>query len=610
MADAQRGSGVTASDMNNTPPPPPPPPPSREGDTDNNANTDESNHETIEVRVRRMTGSEFSVTCRRNERVNTLMQKIEHEVGVRVGRQRLIYCGRLMAPGELMSTYGITDGSTLHLVEQRSQPRDTNSFEPSTRTATATATATAAAAASESRNTNAATPSVTVNTGGEGTTRATITTATVPLNVNAPAEMLAANLANTIGNSMLRQQQNILQQAAQQTQALHRATQMDAQRRQQNAAGAGAVRANATSGANGAVQHDSASSISRYITVLLRHVARTGVLMSDPLSFRDAAPFNTGSDNTQPTDTQANTAASGAGTAEAAPASTPAPAPAPASTDGNGTNGSTSAPASAASSAGAAGSTTQTAGTTSTNTAAASTRTVGLPEVRHFGVSCDVCGCYPIVGPRFKSVSDPDYDLCSRCVAQRGAQMRGPFTRLELPLPIPNTTLPIPQTTSRSLTSGQPPSDNRQLAEFLRRAQPVISDLALPAIDSAHRALATASRAPVADPRRPHLQAEALRAASEVHAAGALMLELARVLADVQLTRGGANRAQPQPELRGVAALRGNALRMPASYIAPSGVQASMNLPGSQGRGTPILFSRRSATSQQRQGQSNKKTLG
>mmetsp|Transcript_31599 Transcript_31599/g.73681 ORF Transcript_31599/g.73681 Transcript_31599/m.73681 type:complete len:599 (+) Transcript_31599:88-1884(+) len=43
-----------------------------------------------------------------------------------------------------------------------------------------------------------------------------------------------------------------------------------------------------------------------------------------------------------------------------------------------------------------------------------------MPEARHCGIVCDGCEMSPIVGPRFKCLSLPDYDLCSACFAQRG----------------------------------------------------------------------------------------------------------------------------------------------------------------------------------------------
>lgn len=45
----------------------------------------------------------------------------------------------------------------------------------------------------------------------------------------------------------------------------------------------------------------------------------------------------------------------------------------------------------------------------------------------HHGVSCDHCGAVPIVGPRFKCTSCPDYDLCGNCYPQKTA-IHGPVS--------------------------------------------------------------------------------------------------------------------------------------------------------------------------------------
>merc|ERR1719502_1546137 len=39
--------------------------------------------------------------------------------------------------------------------------------------------------------------------------------------------------------------------------------------------------------------------------------------------------------------------------------------------------------------------------------------------LQHHDVICDNCGASPIKGPRFKSQTHPDYDLCSECFANR-----------------------------------------------------------------------------------------------------------------------------------------------------------------------------------------------
>lgn len=43
-------------------------------------------------------------------------------------------------------------------------------------------------------------------------------------------------------------------------------------------------------------------------------------------------------------------------------------------------------------------------------------RFTSVDDPTHQGVSCDICGCKPLVGVRFKCLVCKDYDLCSCCV--------------------------------------------------------------------------------------------------------------------------------------------------------------------------------------------------
>lgn len=42
-------------------------------------------------------------------------------------------------------------------------------------------------------------------------------------------------------------------------------------------------------------------------------------------------------------------------------------------------------------------------------------------------VCCSACGMRPIVGPRFRSVSNFDINFCSRCVSTEGVAADGPY---------------------------------------------------------------------------------------------------------------------------------------------------------------------------------------
>ena len=53
----------------------------------------------------------------------------------------------------------------------------------------------------------------------------------------------------------------------------------------------------------------------------------------------------------------------------------------------------------------------------------------------HHGVVCDGCGADPIVGFRFKSLTKPDFDLCSACEAKPGTRLDDVYHRVEAPVP-------------------------------------------------------------------------------------------------------------------------------------------------------------------------------
>jgi len=41
---------------------------------------------------------------------------------------------------------------------------------------------------------------------------------------------------------------------------------------------------------------------------------------------------------------------------------------------------------------------------------------------------CDMCGVFPIVGPKYRSSIKDNYDLCKRCARKSEAQAAGPFS--------------------------------------------------------------------------------------------------------------------------------------------------------------------------------------
>ncbi len=67
---------------------------------------------------------------------------------------------------------------------------------------------------------------------------------------------------------------------------------------------------------------------------------------------------------------------------------------------------------------------------------AAATCAEGAHGVRHFGIRCDACNMFPIVGPRFKSKKKFDFDLCQACFQQKKIECdnNDEYTRIDRPL--------------------------------------------------------------------------------------------------------------------------------------------------------------------------------
>ncbi|CAK9210331.1 unnamed protein product, partial [Sphagnum troendelagicum] len=67
---------------------------------------------------------------------------------------------------------------------------------------------------------------------------------------------------------------------------------------------------------------------------------------------------------------------------------------------------------------------------------AAATYAEGANGVRHFGIQCDACNMFPILGPRFKSKKKFDFDLCQACFQQKKIECDDDdeYTRIDRPL--------------------------------------------------------------------------------------------------------------------------------------------------------------------------------
>lgn len=69
---------------------------------------------------------------------------------------------------------------------------------------------------------------------------------------------------------------------------------------------------------------------------------------------------------------------------------------------------------------------------TSANAPKAQSAALG-PRAVHHGVICDGCGQDPIMGPRFKSVTKPDFDLCEACEGKNDPQWNDLYARMDEP---------------------------------------------------------------------------------------------------------------------------------------------------------------------------------
>ena len=70
----------------------------------------------LTVRIKTIDESTFPVTVPVSSSVQTLKEEIERIKDIEVDRQRLIFRGRLLKNPDLLSSYGLEDDMTLHLV--------------------------------------------------------------------------------------------------------------------------------------------------------------------------------------------------------------------------------------------------------------------------------------------------------------------------------------------------------------------------------------------------------------------------------------------------------------------------------------------------------------
>ncbi|KAH1065009.1 hypothetical protein J1N35_029996 [Gossypium stocksii] len=85
----------------------------------------ESSDSLVELKIKTLDSQIFSFLVEKNMPVSSFKEKIARELGVPVGRQRLIFRGKVLKDDHLLSEYHVENGHTLHLVERQpaqSQP--------------------------------------------------------------------------------------------------------------------------------------------------------------------------------------------------------------------------------------------------------------------------------------------------------------------------------------------------------------------------------------------------------------------------------------------------------------------------------------------------------
>ncbi|TYH72809.1 hypothetical protein ES332_D05G281200v1 [Gossypium tomentosum] len=79
----------------------------------------ESSDSLVELKIKTLDSQIFSFLVDKKAPVSSFKEKIARELGVPVGRQRLIFRGKVLNDGHLLSEYHVENGHTLHLVERQ-----------------------------------------------------------------------------------------------------------------------------------------------------------------------------------------------------------------------------------------------------------------------------------------------------------------------------------------------------------------------------------------------------------------------------------------------------------------------------------------------------------
>ncbi|XP_015884147.1 ubiquitin-like domain-containing protein CIP73 isoform X1 [Ziziphus jujuba] len=79
----------------------------------------ESSDATVQIKIKTLDSQIYNFEVDKNMPVSLFKEKIENETGVPVGRQRLIFRGKVLKDNDLLSDYRVENGHTLHLVARQ-----------------------------------------------------------------------------------------------------------------------------------------------------------------------------------------------------------------------------------------------------------------------------------------------------------------------------------------------------------------------------------------------------------------------------------------------------------------------------------------------------------